>query len=210
MPKKLTNDEKIIAALDSIDQSVRNLQKFGAKYDEHIDKAALRGDDKRARQLIKQKIGVYALAEQLITLKSNIELGAYTAGVVAGLGKLPAAIAGCKGLLSESPNFKKVGNDIKKIFKDMQKPVDEIAKLNDILDGVLSPQEDKTTLISRLDGEDEMESNSQFKAEYDAMMDRIKAKVATETVTKPSETVTVGATGDIDFDGIIAAENKKK
>lgn len=210
MPKKLTNDEKIIAALDSIDQSVRNLQKFGAKYDEHIDRAALRGDDKRARQLIKQKIGVYSLAEQLITLKSNIELGAYTAKVASDLGKLPAAIAGCKGLLAESPNFKKVGADIQKIFKDMQKPVNEISKLNEILDGVLSPQDDRSSLVSRLDGVDETENNGQFKAEYDAMMDRIKAKVATETVTKPAETVTVGATGDIDFDGIIAAENKKK
>ena len=31
MKKKQTNDEKIIAALDALDKSVRNLQKFGAK-----------------------------------------------------------------------------------------------------------------------------------------------------------------------------------
>lgn len=62
MKKKQTNDEKIIAALDALDKSVRNLQKFGAKYDAYIDEAAIRGDDARAKQLIKQKIRVYALA----------------------------------------------------------------------------------------------------------------------------------------------------
>lgn len=94
---KKDNDSKIIEALDALDGSVRKLQKFGARYDEHIDRAALRGDDARAKQLIRQKIGVYNLAEQLATLKSNIELGAYTAQVMSDLGALPAAIAACKG-----------------------------------------------------------------------------------------------------------------
>lgn len=207
MAKKKTNDEKIIAALDALSKSVRNLQKFGAKYDEHIDRAAMRGDDKRARQLIKQKIGIYALVEQLETLKANIELGAYTAQVMSDLGTLPDAIAGCKGLLAESPNFDKLGKSIKRIFQDMQKPADEISKLNEILDGVLAPQ-DESSLVSRLGGS-ELEDNDQFKAEYEAMMERIKGKVAGETVAKPA-TDALGATGDINFDGIIAEENKKK
>ena len=189
---KKNNDEKIIEALDALDKSVRDLTKFGARYDEYIDQAAMRGDDKRAKLLIKQKISVYALAEQLKTLKGNIELGAYTAHAVADMGKLPAAIAGCKGLLSESPNFGKLGKDIQKIFEDMQRPVDEISKLNEILDGV--PAE---------------ETSEQFKAEYAAMMERIKAKVAPERVATPaSEAAT--STGDINFEGIIAEENKKK
>lgn len=208
MAKKRNNDEKIIAAFDAIDKSTRNLQKFGARYDEHIDRAAMRGDDKRAKQLIGQKIGVYALAEQLQTLKGNLELGAYTSQVMSDLGTLPEAIVGCKGLLSESPNFAKLGKNIKKIFNDMQKPVDEISKLNDILDGVLAPQAE-TSLISRLDGTSEVENSDQFKAEYAAMMDRIKGRVAGETVAKPNTEI-LGATGDINFDGIIAEENKKK
>ena len=110
MRKQPTNDEKIITAMDALDKSVRNLQKFGTKYDNYIDEAAIRGDDTRAKQLIKQKIRVYALSEQLKTLKSNIELGAYTAHAISELGKLPAAIAGCKGLLAESPDFSKLGN----------------------------------------------------------------------------------------------------
>ncbi|MDE6691313.1 MAG: hypothetical protein K2K04_05010 [Clostridia bacterium] len=207
MAKKMSNDEKIIAALDALDKSVRNLQKFGARYDEHIDNAAMRGDDKRAKQLIKQKIGVYALAEQLQTLKGNIELGAYTAQVMSDLGTLPAAIAGCKGLLSESPNFDKLGKSIKRIFKDMQKPADEISKLNDILDGVLAPQTE-TSLASRLDGTADAEESDQFKAEYAAMMDRIKTKVAPEAVAKPASSANA-ATGDIDYAGIVDEENKK-
>lgn len=208
MAKKLSNDEKIIAAFDAIDKSVRNLQKFGARYDEHIDHAAMRGDDKRAKQLIKQKIGVYALAEQLQTLKGNLELGAYTSQVMSDLGTLPAAIAGCKGLLSESPNFDKLGKSIKRIFKDMQKPADEISKLNDILDGVLAPQAE-SSLTSRLEGTSETEESDQFKAEYAAMMERIKGKVAGETVAKPVAGIE-SATGDIDYAGIVDEENKKK
>lgn len=208
MAKKMTNDEKIIAALDALDKSVRNLQKFGARYDEHIDRAAMRGDDNRAKQLIKQKMGVYSLSEQLVTLKGNLELGAYTSKTMADLGKLPVAIAGCKGLLSESPNFSKLGKSIKRIFKDMQKPENEISKLNDILDGVLAPQSE-SSLTSRLDGMSEMEETDQFKAEYAAMMERIKSKVAPETIAKPAVTVE-GITGDIDYAGIVDEENKKK
>ena len=207
MAKKQSNDEKIIAALDAVDKSCRNLRKFGARYDDYIDQAAMRGDDKRAKQLINQKIGVYELAEQLSALKANIELGAYTASAVAEMGKLPAAIAGCKGLLAESPNFGKLGDNIKKIFKDMQKPVDEISKLNDILDSVLSPQASTPTLTSRLDGTAEEETSEQFKAEYAAMMERIKKKVTPETIASPASEVS-NATGDINFDGIIAEENK--
>lgn len=208
MKKKLNNDEKIIAALDALDKSTRKLQAFGARYDEHIDQAALRGDDKRAKQLIKQKVGVYALADQLQTLKGNIELGAYTAQVMSDLGTLPDAIAGCKGLLSESPNFAKLGKSINRIFKDMQKPADEISKLNEILESVLAPQPE-ISLSSRLDGNSDAEESEQFNAEYAAMMERIKSKVAGETVAKPVTPVD-GVTGDVDYAGIVDEENKKK
>lgn len=206
MAKKQTNDQKIIAALDALDKSVRNLQKFGAKYDAYIDEAAMRGDDARAKQLIKQKIRVYALIEQLKTLKSNIELGAYTAQAISELGKLPAAIAGCKGLLAESPDFTKLGKSITAIFKDISKSEEELAKLNEILDP--KPVE---SISSRLDGTtaDAVEDTDQFKAEYAAMIERVKGKIAPEAVSKP-DGADVSATGDIDYAGIVAEENKKK
>lgn len=209
MAKRLTDEEKIILALDNLDKSYKDLQKFGAKYDYHIDQAALRGDDARAKQLIKQKISVYSLAEQLLTLKGNIELGAYTSQVASHLSTLPGAIAGCKGLLAESPNFKKLGDSIKRIFKDMQKPADEIARLNNILDGALSQRSEMSNLTSRLDGVPEEEQSDQFKAEYAAMMERIKTKVTPETVSKPSDNTNT-STGDIDYAGIVDEENKKK
>ena len=204
MVKKQTNDQKIIAALDALDKSVRNLQKFGAKYDVYIDEAAMRGDDARAKQLIKQKIRVYALVEQLKTLKSNIELGAYTAQAISELGKFPAAIAGCKGLLAESPDFTKLGKSITAIFKDISKSEEELAKLNEILDP--KPVE---SISSRLDGVAEDETSDEFKAEYAAMIDRIKGKVAPKSVSKP-EDVGIAATGEIDYAGIVVEENRKK
>lgn len=202
--KKKTNDEKIISAMDALDKGVRTLEKFGARYDEHIDAAALRGDDARAKQLIKQKHKVYALAEQLGTLKGNIELGAFTAQAISQLGKIPEAIAGCKGLLAETPDFTKLGKNIASIFKDMDKSEAEIAKLNAILEP--HPAE---TISSRLDGANvsEEENSDWFKAEYAAMMERLKSKVAPEAVTRPIDNP---ATGEIDYAGIIDEENKKK
>lgn len=201
---KKTNDEKIIAAMDSIDKAVRMLERYGARYDEHIDAAALRGDDARAKQLIKQKHKVYALASQLNTLKMNIELGAYTAQAISQLGKLPEAIAGCKGLLAETPDFTKLGKSITAIFKDMEKSESEIAKLNEILE----PQP-VDTIASRLDGTSvsEEENTDWFKAEYAAMIERIKPSVTPEMVTKPD---IEDSTGDIDYEGIIEDEKKKK
>ncbi len=204
MFKKKNNDEKIIAALDALDKSIRNLQKFGARYDAYVDESAMRGDDARAKQLIKQKIRVYSLIEQLKTLKSNIELGAYTSHAISELSKLPAAISGCKGLLAESPNFAKLGKSITAIFKDINKSEEELAKLNDILN-----PEPASSISSRLDGVAEDEVSDQFKAEYAAMIDRIKNKVAPEVVTSP-EADGISSTGDVDYAGIVAEENKKK
>ncbi len=201
---KKTNDEKIIAAMDSLDSAVRMLEKYGVMYNEYIDSAALRGNDAKAKQLIKQKHRVDALAEQLGTLKENIRLGAYTAQAISQLGKLPEAIAGCKGLLAETPDFTKLGKSITAIFKDMDKSESEIAKLNEIL----NPQP-VDTIASRLDGTNssEEENTDWFKAEYAAMLERIKPKIAPETVAKPDFD---GLTGDIDYEGIIQDEKKKK
>ena len=208
MARKLTNDDKIINAFDALDKSVKNLNKFGEKYNEHIDRAAIRGDDARAKQLIRQKVGVYELADQLTTLKGNIELGVYTSKVIADLGALPDAISACRGLLSESPNFKKLGSDIERIFKDMKRPVGEINRLNEILDDALAPAP-SNSLTSRLDGADSFENSDAYKAEYAAMLERIKGKVAGETVAKPSA-IGNDATEDIDYAGLIDEENKKK
>ena len=207
MAKKQTNQDKIIAALDSVDKSVRNLRKFGDRYNYYINQAALKNDQKRVEQLINQKLAVYALINQLETLKTNIELGAYTSEAVASLGKLPAAIAGCKGLLSQSPNFKSLGKDIEKIFKDMKKPAEELSKLNDILNDISAPL-GEDTLSSRLDGPIN-EKSEEFQAEYAEMMERIKAQTGKETVTKPA-TENAEMTGLIDYAGVIAEENNKK
>lgn len=204
MKKKLTNDEKIIGAMDAVDKSVNNLSRYGAKYDEYIDEEAIRGNDVRAKQLISQKIRIYSLIDQLNTLKRNIELGAFTAHAISELGKLPTAISGCKGLLAESPDFTKLGKSITSIFKDIKVSETELAKLNEILN-----PEPINTISSRLDGVSEEETSDQFKAEYKAMLERIKPRIAPNAVTKP-ETDNLTSTGNIDYAGIVEEENKKK
>lgn len=201
--KKSNNEEKIIVALNALDKSINNLNKFGNKYNDYIDESAMRGDDARAKQLIKQKIKVYAHVEQLKTLKSHIELGAYTSQAISELGKLPDSIAGCKGLLAESPNFAKLGKSITNIFKDINKSESDLAKLNDVLNPMPT-----ANIESRLDGVSEDETSDQFKAEYEAMMMRLGAKIATEKVAKPD--LISNTTDDVDYAGIIEEENRKK
>jgi hypothetical protein len=174
------------------------MERFSEKYNEYIDKAARSGDDARAKALIKQKIGVNALIRQLDGLKANVEVGAYTAQALAELGKLPAALASCKGLLKESPNFATLGKSITSIFRDMDKTQSELEKLNEILSP--APAE---TFESRLSGAaDTMEESAAYKAEYAAMIERIKPK--SDSVVRPS------VTGDLDIEGIIAEENNKR
>ena len=203
---KETNDQKVINALDALDKAVRMLRKFGAKYDVYMDEAAMRGDDARAKQLIKQKIQVFAFAEQLNAFKSNIELGAYTSQALSMLSTLPEAIAGCKGLIAETPDFTKLGKSISTIFQEISKSEQELAELNTILNP--KPAENIT---SRLEGTpaDEAEESEQFKAEYMAMIERLKVKMVPETVSKPDSS-SLSATGDIDYNGIFEEEKKKQ
>ena len=204
---KKSNEEKIIAALNALDASTLKLRKFAERYDEYIDREALRGNDARAKALIKQKIRVCALIEQLETLKSNLELGAFTAQVVSDLGMLPAALEGCRGLLAESPNFSKLGKSLGKIFKDINAPADEIARLNAIFDETMAVGAE-STLESRLNATAADENNEAFAAEYAAMMERIKGKVAPDSVVAAADVA--ADTGNIDIEGIINDENKKK
>ncbi len=205
--KKKNNDAKIIAAMDALDKGVRTLEKFGARYDEYIDKAALQGNDARAKQLIRQKHRVYSLADQLRTLKGNIELGAFSAHAISQLAGLPEALSACKGLLAESPDFGKLEKTLKSIFTDMNKTEAEIAKLNEILE----PQPSET-IASRLDGSSpyEDETSDWFTAEYEAMIERLK-KYGGNSIPAPAETAPVeNATGEIDYIGIVEEEKKKK
>lgn len=205
MKKKMSNEEKVVAALDALDNSVRILKTYGERYKNFIDEAAIRGDDNRAKQLIQQRIRVIQLSESLKTLKGNIELGIYSSQALSELGKLPEAVAGCKGLLAESPNFSKLENSIERIFQDIDKSEKGIAKLNEMLE-----PKPTSNLESRLTGNTtyEFENTDKFKAEYAAMIERIKPKIIAEKVTTPLETLET--TGDIDYAGIIAEENKKE
>ncbi len=202
MKKKQTNDQKIIAAWDAIDKSVRNLRKFSQRCEIYMDEAAIRGDDARAKQLIKQKISIDTFAKGLEAFKSNMEFGTYKIQAISELGKLNDAIAGCKGLLSESPDFTKLGKSIETILGDINASEAEFAKLNEIFDP--KPVE---SITSRLDGTiaDEVEQSDQFKAEYAAMIERVKGKIAPETVSKPNGT-DVSSTGDIDYEGLMKKE----
>lgn len=206
---KQTNEEKIISVMNAMDKSVKILKKHGTKYDAVIDQAALRGDDKMAKALIRRKIGVYKLAEQLEFFKATIELGAVNSAVAASLGTLPEALAGCKGLLSASPDFKRVGKDIEKIFSDMLRPMNEIQKLNDTLDAIMFPT-GNIAIGSDLDPVSNEAEDERFKAEYDAMIDRLRPRVEGSSVAAPAVTAESDDTGNFDIDELISGANTRK
>jgi hypothetical protein len=206
MAKKQSNDEKIIGAMDALSRSICNLGNLRNKYNNYIDEAALRGDDARAKQLIKQKIRLSALIRQFETLNSNIALGVYTSQALSELGKLPAAIVGCKGLLAESPDFSKLGKSIASIYKDIGKSESELADLNKLFEPIPI-----RSVSSRLDEIPEDEKSDEFKAEYAAMIERLKP--IPDSVQQPKDIdITDGltSTGNIDYKGIVDEENKKK
>jgi hypothetical protein len=204
MKKKLNYDEKIRAALNALNMSICNLDELRSRYNDYMDEAALRGDDARATQIIKQKMKLSELIRQFETLKGNIKLGAYTAQAMSELGKLPAAIAGCKGLLAEMPDFSKLGKDIASIYKDIGESESEIGKLNKIFEPI--PVESTS---SRLNGASEDETSDEFKAEHAEMIERIKLKINPISTDAKGQTDPV-ATGAIDYLSIVAEENKKK
>ena len=205
--KRKENEEAIVNVLDSIDIAVKNLTKFGEKYDSYIDEAALRGDDRRARQLISQKVNVFNFIRNLQAFKSNVTLGAYTAMTLSSLEGLPRAIKSCKGLLAQTPDFSKLSSSMKTIFDDIDKAQQELAKLGCCPQG-------NGTLESRLLGDDISDDNlsEEFKTEYAAMMSRVKAQIPGEKVASPAATFdndNARDTGAFDYAGIIEEEKKK-
>lgn len=201
------NEEKIIAAMDALDSSSAKMRKLADRYLDYIDEAALRGDDARAKMLIRSRLNILNLGKKLESFKLYLESSAITAKVVSDLGALPAALDGCKGLLAESPDFKKLGKSMAKIAKELNAPAEELDRLNAIFEGSLVSGT-ASTLESRLDAAAAEENDEAFAAEYAAMMERVKRKVAPDSVVEAADVA--ADTGNIDIAGIIDDENKKK
>lgn len=160
MKNKQRDEDKIIAALDTLAESISHLSDLSTRYDAHIDSAVKRNDDDSVKQLIKQKMGVNIMIEQLSRLKESIILGACTSKTISEIRKLPGSISDCTTSLSNTANLGKVANDIARIMQDVQKPSDSIS--------ALASSEVKTK-----SGDDE--ATDGFIAEYEAALVRAKA-----------------------------------
>lgn len=208
MKRRKDKEQQILAAMDALDRGVRTLEKFGARYDEYIDKAAASGDDARARQLIRQKHRVYSIAKLIGSLKSNLELGAFSSHALSQLSGLPDALAACKGLLSEMPDLDKLTKSLQSLFSSMN----ETEKGLEALNRALEPQPVET-IGSRLDGASAYEEDNSewFQAEYAAMIERLKANGGAPISAPAAAASAVGApTGEIDYRGIIEEEKKRQ
>lgn len=198
--RKLSNEENVAQAMVGIDRANRILVRNCQNYNGFIDEAVSKGDDVRARKLIGQKLRIKHLSEQLMTLKSHLMLGVLTVQTMSTLNTLPGLLSGCKGMLAESPDFSKLGKDIKRIFDDIDKTEHGIESLNNVMD----PPAANTW--SDILGETSLDEQSDdFKAEYQAAIDRAKPVIAAQSVAKP----VAYDTGDINCAGIMNDENSK-
>lgn len=204
--KKQTNDEKIIKTLVAIDKSIRDLGKFKEKYDSYIDEAFMREDEQRVVQLIKQKVRVGKLIDQLGKIKSQIELGAFSAQAISELGTLPEAIAACKGIMSETPNFEKLGKSLLSVFKDIDKSEVELEKLNEILDPKPALSLDsKLGTTGTVATKDPFMDTPEYKKEFENLCIRIRP-ILEGGIPKPDAM----PTDNMDLASIMRRENEEK
>lgn len=188
---------KIISALDELDEIVRNLQNFAAQYNSYIDEAGEKRDEARVGQLIKQKLRICGFIDRIKIYKSNIVMSANMKQMISQIGKLPEIIDTCKSLLVNQQEYFKVRKTIASISQDIDKSDEELAKLN----GLLDPQSAEYG-FGGFDDAAYDEKSEQFKAEWEASVQRVKSKVAPETVEN--------AAGKIDYADILAKENRRK
>ena len=215
MKSKVSNEKKIVAALDSIDKVVDMFQKLGEEYVEKSDKALMRGDDKRAKRLLMQKIILGKWALRFETLKDDITLRAVQSKAISGLGKLPDAIDGCRKLQKELPDLKKLSKSIKKVFVGLDDEDGPLSEFFKAMEKDLAPIDEDVFRESTLD---EMEMSEQdkdmlaaLKKEMELQDLRVKASISGVGAAAPVATDDpIGATGDADLASIIAAENNKK
>lgn len=205
MTKKKADNEKILAAMDELGKSVRMLQGYSEKFNEHIDRAFMREDDASVKRLIRQKHGVLALADRLESLKNNIELSAISASAISKLSKLPDAVAGCKGLLTEKPDIAGLNKSISSIFADLRKSESEIGSLVDVLDP--QPSENFENWLDGGSSNADEERSDWFQAELKAAEMRNMPKLSDNAVVHPEDAT---ATGEVDYEGIIKEETKRK
>ena len=212
--KKAKKEEQVIYALDQIDKAAKTLNAMADNYNGLIDEAGLRNDAKRVETLISQKIGVVRLANMFTVLKQNIIASYQTSKSLATLSGLPELINNCRGLLNQAPDFNKLAKSIKGVLEDIQGPTEQLQEFNDIVDSVLIPESESSFKngIDDLLPKEQTEHSEEFKAEYEAMLLRIKPKVQSNKVVKaddlPDEELNTG--GLVDYEGIISEENKKK
>ena len=214
MKSKISNEKKIIAALDSIDKVVGMFDRLGQEYVEKSDKALMRGDDKRAKRLLTAKIILDRWSLRFDTLKDDINLRAVQSKALAGLGKLPDAVDGCRRLMKELPDLKKLSKSIKKVFVGLDDADGPLSDFFAEMEKDLAPVDEEVFRSSTLDEIDMSEQDKDLVAALKKEMElqdlRVKSNLSGAGISTPVADDPIGATGDADLASIIAAENNKK
>ncbi len=191
---KLSDMEKVAEGLAYIKEAREGLEDLEAQYNEWIDEAAELGQDEYSDQLIEDKLEVSDFVSDLKFMEAQISSSAARAIAIGNLGKLPAAIRACNGLLRKGPNFVKLGKDMAAFQKSLAKAK---GSLSDVRKQFV--KKDRTIIAKKRDSE-------AVAAEKQARAARLAARVAKgdAVAAKPNDAIDV-----LDIGAIIEEENKK-
>lgn len=216
--KKQKQLQKVSEGLNTFKQVADKLRSLSATYDQWIDEAAENGLDDYYEQLIAEKVEVQETVMDLDVVYRQILQQATLAVVFSELKTLPSAMKACKGLLSSSPDFKKLGKSMKSFrgyldkvrlnLHDMRREMMDSAKanLNPALANIVGDVATDPKHQQRIEAE-RRASEARIAAKY------VSGSHAVSISTDPAtaeEAASAGAATDVD--AIIAAidEEKKK
>lgn len=200
MKKKQTDMQKIAEGIAKIEGSRKEIEGLVTLYDGWIDEAATLGRDEHSDLLIEEKVDLINFVADLKFLELQMRNGAVTANAFSKLGQIPVAIASCKALLKEGPDFNKLTESISNFHVGLRQAKTSLASLKNSLAGNKF-ETDNRVVVPRAE-------SSLVKAEKAARELRLMSKKSSQDVAMPKN---VAEKVDIlDIDAIIDDVNKRK
>ena len=220
--KKQKQLQKVSESLNTFKQVADKLRALTGLYTEWIDEAAKNGDDEYSNQLIEEKVENDEIVADLDSLYRQVLQQATLAAVLGELSTLPAAVKACKGLLSASPNFKKIGKSVKSFRSELDKARLSLHEMRQELRGQVKSNYNpdffaNLTSTNAKEAAADPKHRQRLEAEKAARDARLAAGVVSGMVAAPvnttpatAEQIAGAGNGATDVDEIIAAMDEEK
>lgn len=121
LDKAYEQRKQMVEGLNSLDEAIIAVEGLAKSYDAHIDEAILLHEQAYSDQLIADKVELVAFAGDLKFLKLQLKNHVITANALGNLASLPKVMNNCQSALSTAPNLAKLGKDMAKFQKSMDR-----------------------------------------------------------------------------------------